>query len=620
MSEAKKSGDRRLGSRDYSLLRRRKYRRLQHLLLWTALAALLCMAGAAWLGTKATAIGSELSSASELVPDLRTAILADDKNSAHATVFKMGEHTRAAKEAGDDPLWLAAAALPWIGQNFRAASEVATTADDVVRLGARPLVDVFQSLDWSSLAPSQNGVDLSALSNAEPKISGAAQAVSQSADRLDDIDAQRLLPEIAEPLVRAKTELGSLRSALRAAADTAALAPNMMGDTEPRNYLLIIQNNAESRASGGIPGALAVLNVDKGALTLVRQSSAGEIGVISPPVNTAIQQREIYSQRIEKFMQDVNLTPDFPTAATTAAAMWDRRYGEKVDGVISLDPVALSYLLDAIGPVELTRPELIAFASTGLPTSLTAENVVKTLLSDVYAQVEKPAVQDVYFAGVAQEIFAALSDGDANAKDLIKGISRGSAEGRVLLWSARRTEQSIVARYPISGSIDGPSVSPAQFGVYFNDGTGAKMDYYVKRTVQLVKHCPVNGYEQTTVRVMSTNTAPQDASTSLPSYVTGGGAYGVPSGFVQTNIAAYGPAQANVETVDVGGQLTPFAPHLHGDRPVAVMALRLAPGETQTVEFTFGKIVQHSEPDLFVTPTVQPVGDVILPTETVYCG
>jgi hypothetical protein len=134
-----------------------------------------------------------------------------------------------------------------------------------------------------------------------------------------------------------------------------------------------------------------------------------------------------------------------------------------------------------------------------------------------------------------------------------------------------------------------------------------------------VKECPKDGYEQTTVKVTSTNTAPADAATSLPAYVTGDGNFGVPPGSVQTNIVAYGPVQANVEIAQVNGERTDFAPYVHSNRPVGVVSVRLAPGESRTVEFTFGKIVQHTEPNVVVTPTVQDVKDVILPTTNASC-
>jgi hypothetical protein len=251
---------------------------------------------------------------------------------------------------------------------------------------------------------------------------------------------------------------------------------------------------------------------------------------------------------------------------------------------------------------------------------LTGKNVVQTLVSGVYAKIERPELQDAYFAGVAKEIFGALSTGKGEAKGLIKGITRGAEEGRVLVWSGTANEQAIIANYPLSGSIAGKSVAPAQFGVYFNDGTGAKMDYYVKRTVQLVKECTGDDYGQVKVRIASTNTAPADAATSLPAYVTGGGLFGVPAGTVQTNVIAYGPVQANVETASVDGKKTGFAAHRHADRPVGTVTIALAPGQSSTVELTFGKIVQHTEPTVVVTPSIQPVKDVILATQNSACG
>jgi hypothetical protein len=392
----------------------------------------------------------------------------------------------------------------------------------------------------------------------------------------------------------------------------------MMGSANKRRYLLLIQNNAESRATGGIPGALAVLEVDKGKLALVGQTSATDLGVMSPTIPVDPEQQLIYSVRLGKFMQDVNLTPDFPTSAETALTMWAQKTGDNLDGVISIDPVALSYLLNATGPVQL-NPDVREVVGSGLPTELSARNVVKTLLSDVYSEIADPKLQDIYFANVAKELFGSLSAGKSNASQLINGVTRAAGEGRIMVWSAHHEEQSVIAKYAVGRSITGPSTSPTQFGVYFNDGTGAKMDYYVKRTVQLIEACPANGYAEVKVRVTSTNTAPKDAATSLPEYVTGGGVFGVPAGSVQTNITAYGPVQSNVETAFVAGKKTGFASQHHAGRPVGTVTVQLAPGQSQTVEFTFGKIVQHTDPQLFVTPTVQAEKDVALATQTAEC-
>ncbi|GAA3400871.1 hypothetical protein GCM10011577_40420 [Pseudarthrobacter polychromogenes] len=561
-----------------------------------------------------------MEAAANLVSQLKQEIEVSDADSASSTVSELRQHASAAREASEDPLWTLFAGLPWVGPNLGALAEVARSADDVAGLGLTPLVNVYGSLDWNSLLPSNGGTSLETLKSAAPSVAASAYAVQASSDRLAAIDSDALLPQIADPLTEAAEQLKQATGALNSAADASMIAPGMLGTDGPRNYLLMIQNNAEVRASGGIPGALAVLGFDRGKLSLGDQSSAGDIGIMSPTLPVDPQQQQIYSTRLGKYMQDVNLTPDFPTAAATAQAMWEKRTGQHVDGVISIDPLVLSYILQATGPVPLDGLELAAAEAAGLPTELAGSNVVSTVLSDVYAKIPQPKMQDAYFAGVAKKIFAALSNGTGEGKAIISGISKGTEEGRILVWSGNTSEQSVLAKYPLSGSIAGPSVPAAQFGVYFNDGTGAKMDYYVKRSVQLIKECPKDGYEQTTVRITSTNTAPTDAATSLPAYVTGAGNFGVPPGSVQTNIVAYGPVQAHVETAKVDGQKTEFAPYFHSNRPVGVLAIRLAPGESRTVDFAFGKIVQHTEPNVVVTPTVQDVKDVTLPTETVACG
>ncbi|UXM90763.1 DUF4012 domain-containing protein [Paenarthrobacter sp. JL.01a] len=578
--------------------------------LLTLAIALVVLAAVAWVSSKATTVKSELQASTNLLPTLKAQVAADDASGAAQTVEALVQHTSAARQAANDPLWKFSAMLPWLGSNFEAATIVATAADDVARLGAIPLVETFQSLDWESLAPGPAGVDLAPIKAAAPRIDAAAHAVRESSKRLAAIDADGLMPQIATPLTEARQQLATLSGELDSAADATSLAPAMLGADGPRRYLLLMQNNAEARATGGIPGALAVLSLDKGHLKLESQTSATALGTFTPPIPIDAEQTAIYSPRVGKFMQDVNLTPDFATTASTAHAMWERSTGEKLDGVLSLDPVALSFILEATGPVTISDTAVHGISS-GLPPQLTAQNVVQTLLSDAYAKIKEPKYQDAYFAGAAGEIFGSISTGKADPKKLLTAITKAVDERRVLLWSSSATYQNTIAQYAVGGLISGPAVSPAEFGVYFNDGTGAKMDYWIKRTTQVVKDCTRDGYREVSIRVTSTNQAPADAGTSLPDYVTGGGKFGVPAGTVQTNVVAYGPVFSNIDTVVKDGENIPFAAQRHSDRAVGTSTIRLAPGQSASLDFTFGHIVQHADPKLVVTPTTQRIADVV---------
>lgn len=589
-------------------------------LVWlgiSLLAVLVIFGGAAaWLGLKAGVIKDNLQSTTELLPQLKKQLTANDQAGAAATVEALANHTAAAKSAGTDPVWKVAGALPWVGPNFSAATTVAVTADDVVQLAAKPLLGAFKSLDWKALTPANGAVGLEAVSSAAPSVVAAANAVQLSYDRLADIDKSKLMPQIAEPMEQAEHQLGELRGTLNVASSTVRLLPAMMGSGEPRNYLLLIQNSAEVRATGGIPGALAVLRTEQGKIQLTTQDSASGIGVFDPAIKVDAAQEAIYTNRLGSYMQNVNMTPDFPTAANTARTMWQERHsGDVIDGVITLDPSALALVLKVTGPVDVSSaiPEGVDIGS--LPTTLTSENLVKALLSDVYANIENTKLQDAYFAEVAKTIFAKVSAGDTSGEKLISALGQGVGENRIKIWSSHSNEQNLLASQRIGGAISGPSVAPAAFGVYFNDGTGAKMDYYVKRTVQLVQKCRAGEYGQYTARITLTNTAPADAATSLPKYVTGDAVFGIAPGNVATNVIAYGPSQARTEAARVDGKPAPVGSFTHADRPVGVIRVDLAPGQSTTVELDFGKVVQSSEAKLDVTPTVQDPADVILPPE-----
>ncbi|KRF05354.1 hypothetical protein ASH00_11710 [Arthrobacter sp. Soil782] len=394
----------------------------------------------------------------------------------------------------------------------------------------------------------------------------------------------------------------------------------MLGADGARNYLILIQNNAEVRATGGIPGALALVSVTSGEIELSAQGSGADLGKFSPPIPVDPVQVQIYSARLGTFMQSVNLTPDFPTAAQTAKAMWeDRNDGVTIDGVIALDPVVLANILSATGPVELGDFENPAIGEqlsrTDLPTALTAENVVSTLLSDVYAEIEEPTLQDEYFAAVAGKVFDALADGAGESDRLIQALIESSNEDRVYVWSNISDEQNVIEGTSLAGAATGSTVGGAAFGAYFNDGTGAKMDYYVRRTVQLEKNCTAGGYLQYTLTATLTNTAPIDAANALPTYVTGGGASGVPPGHVQTNFVAYGPDRSRLQTARINGEAVPLGSYRHGERPVGVLTTNLEPGETASVEVDFTNVVQTSEPTLDITPTIQPLSEVKLPLQ-----
>lgn len=567
------------------------------------------------LSTQVSSVQSHLESSMGSVSQLRGELQAGDLESAGITVEAIQTKTSAARNITTGPLWQSATYIPAIGENFKAVAEVAVAADDLAVHAAGPLVSQIDSLDLKKLSPTDGRFDLSPLQKSSPHLLAAATAVHMSHQRMASLDLSRLIPQIAQPVRDATEQLEDFTKVLDTVSWVAELLPGLLGTDGPRDYLILVQNSAETRATGGIPGALAILHTEDGRIRLGEQSSAVELGVFNPMIDVDPEQISLFSGRLGTQMQNVNLTPDFPTAAQTAKQMWEERYPAQIlDGVLAMDAVVLSHLLETTGPLELTDAQTLALIrDTDLPATLTQNNVLPTLLSNVYREIEDPEAQDAYFAAVAGRVFSAFADGQGDGAQMVKAIGSSTRENRLYLWSSDPAEQKLIASTPLHGSVVGSSSGGTAFGVYFNDGTGAKMDFYSTRSIQLINECSADEYGTYTVRITATNNAPSDASTALPRYVTGGGVFGVDPGKIRTNYVVYGPSQAFVENASLDGRPIPVSPGQHGSRPVGSVSLELAPGETKTLDVIFSKVVQDSDPDLTVTPTLQSLADVVVP-------
>ena len=590
----------------------RKHRKAR-IVLPIVVVLLLVVAFVGWLGYRALQVKDNLESALALSSPVSNAVGSGDLEKVQRQLDQMQQHTSIARSAGTDPLWRAAGMLPWIGANFAAVTD-ATVAADITVSAVTPLLDSSGSLRPDLFTPKSGRFDVAALSKASPQLARAAATVESASDSVAAIHRDKLVPQLAQPLDEAGSALKSLSVALSGASDATKILPSMLGSEGERNYLVLVQNNAEVRASGGIPGALVLLTANEGVLALDDHGSASEIGRIKPALEVDKEQEQIYTTRLGAYMQNVNLTPDFPTAASTAGRMWKaKNAGSDINGVVSIDPVALGYLLEATGPIKLGDLDSISAQLGSLPTTLTSDNVVPTLLSDVYREVEEPATQDAYFAAVAGEVFSGLTDGDVDALTMVKALQKGTEESRLRVWSGEENEQRIIADSALGGAIAGSADEP-EIGVYFNDGTGAKMDYYVRREVGLEKRCQPDGYYRYAVKTTITNNAPADAGKTLPDYVTGAGVFGVKPGTVQTNVYAYGPTEWFLDSAARDGEAAPFGSFKHDERPVAAATVSLAPGESTTVEFEFSTPYETDEPTLAVTPTVQRTSDVLQPS------
>ncbi len=85
----------------------------------------------------------------------------------------------------------------------------------------------------------------------------------------------------------------------------------------PRTYLVLAQNNAELRATGGIPTAWATLTVDTGKISMSTFGDPPRNGLFSQDEAASVltaEERNLFSTKMATDYPDINFTPDFPAS------------------------------------------------------------------------------------------------------------------------------------------------------------------------------------------------------------------------------------------------------------------------------------------------------------------
>ncbi|TFD80210.1 DUF4012 domain-containing protein [Cryobacterium psychrophilum] len=551
--------------------------RPRKIVLWGLAGVLvLGVASAAWVGVRGVMAKGELESAIPLASTIQSQVLAGDSTAAASSVEKLASHSKRAASLTSDPVWRAFELLPWAGNNLTGVRQIAAVVDDVSQNVVGPLTAIAGVIDPEDFKPVDGAINTQPLVDAQPQIVAANAALLAAEADVAVIDTRDTISVVQDAADRLHETVSTAAASVSSLNRVVHIVPAMLGADGPRNYVLMFQNPAELRSTGGNPGALALLRTENGRLELTQQASSADFPRYeSPVIELPNDTRSIYGDITGQFVQDATLTPQFPMTGEIVREMWLRQFGVTVDGVISLDPVTLSYVLNATGPITLETGDV-----------LTAANAVQLLLSEAYARYPRADAQDAFFAAAAGSVFQAVAGGSADPVKLIEQLGRAGAEHRVLVWSAHEDEQAVLLDTTIAGGLPVNDRVEKNFGIYMNDGTGSKMDVYldvkyaVGQTTCRLDRRPTYG-----VDVTLTNTAPSDAATSLPGYVTGGFAFGVTPGNIKTMVSAYGaPSMENRGMTRDGAEIS-YHPATDEGYPVSSIDVELAPGESTVLHF-----------------------------------
>jgi hypothetical protein len=240
----------------------------------------------------------------------------------------------AARNKLETPLTATGRAVPFLASNVRAAQTLADIGTDLAQAGE----SLTAAVDPEALKVVDGRLPVEEVRKITPKLSHGAGVLADARNRLDDL---RRDPYLVEPVREAVDKVYSqLSRADREAGHTAAaarLAPAIFGAEGDRTYLLVVQNNAESRATGGFIGSYGLITAHAGKLhvgDILRTGSWNNAVRENPQITyqAPADYRRRYAQyRPDTTVQNINLSPDFPSVAEALMSLAPQAGQGKVD-------------------------------------------------------------------------------------------------------------------------------------------------------------------------------------------------------------------------------------------------------------------------------------------------
>jgi hypothetical protein len=519
------------------------------------------------------------------------ALSAGKANAADRHLAAARDEASKARRHTTGPVWLLAGQMPWIGDDVTAVRTVAAVADDLATETLPDLIAEGVAFGPQALQPKNGKFDLERIAQAEPVLTQGAGELADANRRVRDLDTSGLVPQLKTPVTDVKDKLAQAVSASSHAATAAGLMPEMLGAEGKRTYLFLFQNNAEIRAQGGMPGAVAIVTADKGRIEMVRQGAPRDIGRFdSPVVKLTGEERQLFTTRAAIYSQDTVFIPDFARSSEIVSRMWEETNPEQIDGVLSFDPVALSYILRGTGPIELANGK-----------QLEAETADEYLMRDIYLEERDLEKQNEIFADAARRVFDVATQGGGDPQGLLSGLAQSASERRLMIWSEREAEQEQIADTAIAGLLPTDPGPRPDVGFYINDAAADKLSYYLDYEVDVQASSCTADRQTLDVTVTMRSTVPEGAT--LPPSVAGPPTNPTRPGQMLNSMYLYAPVGGYIDNATVDGQEQPVSEYSYRGRDVGALSLYLDRGEKRVVTYRIRTGAgETGDPRLITTP------------------
>lgn len=571
-------------------------------------AVLLVALGASgfMLLNSAKTVKSEAKEAVEIVGGLKDKVTSGDFSTLPDDAKKIDELCDNMKAETSSPLWTAASFIPVYGSDINAARTMIDALSDVSSNALVPMADNLSQATPGKLF--QDGtINVSALQAVADSLSDSSKVFKSANEKIQGIGDTHI-SQVTELVDKAKDGFATLNGAVDAAEKVAPVLPQMLGaNGQTRHYLVLAMSNVEIRACGGFPGSRGVMSVTDGKLELGDFVKVDMMKEPLSPLPITDEEANLFTtgwgltgfNTLGYTMGDVTMTPDYPRAAQLASDMQKAIVGDDSDGVFAVDPVFLQYMLGIVGGTQLPDG-----------TVVDGSNAAKVLLHDIYWNypVEE---QDAIFAAVAGSAFNKIVDelGSSDIAKIAGAIEKGASEGRILMYSRNDDEEKAAKALGISGALQTDTSEAPILGVYVNNYSYSKMDWFLDKRVTIDSSVE-NADGSTTYRVTTSlkNTMTPQEKAEMPGYFQGHNGISQDIDDEVLRLYLYAPAGGSISDIKTSGSGSiEMNEATHDGLKVAWGGVHMLLGQDVKVEYTVttSKDSGHKELKIRTTPTAQ---------------
>ncbi len=269
--------------------------------------------------------------------------------------------------------------VPYVGTQIRAADSFIQIGLDISQAGTE-FCGAAAGIPGLDKTVASDGLEVGRMVDLLNQLSGNLSGVQDKLEAASVESAKVKSSFLISSAARIKSDLdtqldSTLRDLTNARKLMVAFAGLMGSEGEaPKRYLLLQQDCFEIRPSGGLISSFGILSCSHDALSLSEYERASRLP-------KGLDMGDALPAPFERFgstlrFWDAGWWPDFPTSIDAISQIWALNGQEPVSGYIAVDPVAIQYVLEKLGPLQV--PE---FGET-----ITADNLAEKVLNYLEVQ------------------------------------------------------------------------------------------------------------------------------------------------------------------------------------------------------------------------------------------